>query len=87
MVHPSYSLLPAPYRYGVCADVYRTRKANTFLLVPRGVALSAVPREVLQGLGYPVFMSSREMDDPLLSVDTTGINSELSSQGFSIRTV
>ena len=69
----------------MCADIYRTGAANTFLLVPLGAPLSAVPKEVLEVLGPCVFLKSRELDDPLLSVDTTGINNELESQGFSIR--
>ena len=71
--------------YTMCADIYRTATTNTFLLVPRGTSLKAVPKEVLEGLGHCEFLKSRELDDPLLSVDTTGINSELARQGFSVR--
>jgi uncharacterized protein YcgL (UPF0745 family) len=70
----------------MCADIYRAGAANTFLLVPAGTSLNAVPKQVLNGLGHCVFLKSRELDDPLLSVDTTGINGELVSQGFSVRT-
>jgi uncharacterized protein YcgL (UPF0745 family) len=68
----------------MCADIYRTRKANIFLLVPRGATLGMVPQIVLEGLGHPVFLNTRDLDDPLLSVDTTGIDSELASNGFAV---
>ena len=69
----------------MCADIYRTQNANTFLLVPRGSALDGVPQSVLQALGHPVFMSSRDLSDPLLSVDTTQISLDITNQGFSVR--
>ena len=67
------------------ADVYRTRRANVFLLVPTGVSLAGVPRQTFSELGHPTFLSTRELDDPLLVVDTLGINSELAAQGYSVR--
>jgi uncharacterized protein YcgL (UPF0745 family) len=67
------------------ADVYRTRKTNVFLLVPSGASLDGVPRQTFSELGHPIFLSTRELDDPLLTVDTVGINAELAAQGFSVR--
>ncbi len=69
----------------MCADIYRTGKTNTFLLVPRGAGLDTVPPEVLRETGHPVFMSTRELCDPLLSIDTTLLQSQLASQGFALR--
>ena len=47
--------------------------------------MNRVPREILEDLGNPTFLNSRELCDPLLSVETTAIGPELVSQGFSIR--
>jgi uncharacterized protein YcgL (UPF0745 family) len=69
----------------MCADIYRTATANTFLLVPRGAALDTVPAEVLKDIGHPLFLNTRELCDPLLSVDTTLLQSQLSAQGFAVR--
>jgi len=69
----------------MCADIYRTNNANTFLLVPRGANLGAVPSEILTDLGQPIFLTTRDLSDPLLRPDTAEINSDLASQGFSVR--
>ncbi len=66
------------------ADIYRTRRAKTFLLLPRGTTLGGVPREILDGLGPAEFLNTRDLTDPLLSIDTTQSKSELGSQGFSV---
>ena len=67
------------------ADIYRTHRRKTFLLVPRGATIGDVPQEVLAALGHPIFLNTRNLDDPLLQVDTSDINSELSIQGYSVR--
>ena len=67
------------------ADIYRTSKRKTFLLVPRGATIGDVPKEVLAALGHLIFLNTRNLDDPLLGVDTSGINSDLSIQGYSVR--
>jgi len=69
----------------MCADIYRTQTANTFLLVPRGAALDTVPAEILTGLGRAVFLNTRDVSDPLLRPDASEINSDLASRGFSVR--
>jgi len=69
------------------ADIYRTHLKTTFLVLPRGASLANVPREVLAGLGAPEFLSSRDLDDPLLSVNTAGIRLDLTAQGYAIREV
>ena len=66
------------------ADIYRTRKSNTFILVPSGSALAGVPREVLSKLGDPIFLNTRNLQDTSLGVDGEGIMSELITQGFSV---
>jgi|SRR5579862_1347726 len=73
------------YSHCMCADIYRTKDSNTFLLVPRGANLGAVPEAILNGLGHPVFLTTRDLNEPLLRSDTAAINSELASQGFSVR--
>jgi uncharacterized protein YcgL (UPF0745 family) len=70
----------------MCADIYRTQTANTFLLVPRGAALDTVPDEILTGLGRAVLLNTRDVSDPLLRADASEINSDLASHGFSVRT-
>ena len=69
----------------MCADIYRTRDVNTFLLVPRGAAFDSVPKELMARLGPPVFLNTRELNDPLLGADMAVLNSELASQGFTVR--
>jgi uncharacterized protein YcgL (UPF0745 family) len=69
----------------MCADIYRTRDANTFLLVPRGAAFDSVPKELLARLGPPEFLNTRELNDPLLGIDSAVLNAELERQGFSVR--
>ena len=69
----------------MCADIYRTNKSNTFLLVPRGANLGVVPDEILTDLGQPEFLNTRDLSEPLLRPDAAEINSELVSQGFSVR--
>ena len=71
----------------MCADIYRTHLKSTFLVLPRGASLNTVPHEVLAGLGAPEFLNSRELDDQLLSVNTTGIRLDLTAQGYAIRAV
>lgn len=66
------------------ADIYRTRNASTSLLLPRGATLSAVPAEILEGLGPAVFLKTRDLADPLLSIDRIGFVTELANRGFSI---
>lgn len=89
VVHPSYA--PIFVVYGrtktMCADIYRTQRKTTFLVLPRGASLNTVPEEVLAGLGATEFLSSRELDDPLLSVNTTGIRLDLTAHGYAIRAV
>ena len=67
------------------ADIYRTKRSDTFLLVPQGADVRVVPREILTDSGQPVFLSTRDLNDPLLRPDISEINSELASQGFSVR--
>lgn len=69
----------------MCADVYRTGKQNTFLLLPRGAALNGVPGELLDQLGMPSFLNSRELCDPALSIDTTECQAQLARQGFAVQ--
>ena len=69
------------------ADIYRTNLKTTFLVLPRGASLTNVPSEVLAGLGVPQFLSSRNLDDPMLSVNTAGIRLDLTAQGYAIRNV
>ena len=69
----------------MCADIYRTQQSNTFVLVARGAGLDSIPRSALEGLGHLVFMSSRDLSDPLLSVDTTRVTLDISRQGFAVR--
>ena len=69
----------------MCADIYRTNKSNTFLLVPRGANLGVVPDEILTDLGQPEFLNTRDLSEPLLRPDVAEINCELESQGFSVR--
>jgi uncharacterized protein YcgL (UPF0745 family) len=66
------------------ADIYRTNRSDVFLLVPTGNTLDIIPSETAAGLGRLTFLNTRNLDDPLLSVDASGINSELASQGFSV---
>src|SRR5579859_588446 len=65
----------------MCVDIYRTKRSNTFLLVPRGANLSVVPHEILTSLGQLVCLSTRDLSEPLLRPDSTEINSELANQG------
>jgi len=67
------------------ADIYRTSRRKTFLLVPRGATIRDVPKAVLAALGYLIFLNTRNLEDPLLGVDTSAINSDLSIQGYSVR--
>jgi uncharacterized protein YcgL (UPF0745 family) len=67
------------------ADIYSTNRRTTFLLVPRGATTGDVPEEVLAALGHLTFLNTRNVDDPSLGVDTSGINSDLSTQGYSVR--
>lgn len=67
------------------ADIYRTKQRKTFLLLPRGATIGDVPKAVLAALGRLIFLNTRDLDDPLLGVDTNDINSELSIQGYSVR--
>jgi uncharacterized protein YcgL (UPF0745 family) len=69
------------------ADIYRTVRKSTFLVLPRGASLANVPREALAGLGVPQFLSSRDLGDPLLSVNTAGVRLDLTAQGYAIREV
>jgi uncharacterized protein YcgL (UPF0745 family) len=69
------------------ADIYRTCRSKTFLLVPRGAPIEKVPQDVLAALGSVVFLNTRNVNDPLLNVDTIAINSDLSLQGYSVRDV
>lgn len=55
------------------------------MLVPRGATIGDVPEEVLAALGHLTFLNSRNIDNPSLGVDTSGINSDLSTQGYSVR--
>jgi uncharacterized protein YcgL (UPF0745 family) len=71
----------------MCADIYRTDRSNIFLLVPQGANLETLPPEAVGGLGQLLFMKTRDLNDPLLSVDTTAINAELDRQGFSVHQV
>ena len=71
----------------MCADIYRTNLKATFLLLPRGASLNTVPKQVLVGLGSPQLLSSRELNDPMLSVNTTGISLDLTAQGYAVRVV
>jgi len=69
----------------MCADIYRTKRSDTFLLVPRGANLGVVPDEILTDLGQPEFLTTRDLSEPLLRPDMAEINCELASQGFSVR--
>jgi uncharacterized protein YcgL (UPF0745 family) len=42
----------------MCADIYRTKRSDTFLLVPKGANLGAVPHEILTDLGQPEFLAT-----------------------------
>ena len=66
------------------ADIYRTRSARTFLILPQAATSSAVPMEILEGLGPAVFFKTCDLADPLLSIDATGFLIELASRGFSV---
>jgi len=68
------------------ADIYRTRAANAFLLVPQGSTLEHVPQEILIRVGpLAVFLNTRDLSEPLLRRDASEIKFELASQGFSVR--
>lgn len=69
----------------MCADIYLAQQSRSFLLVPKGAGLDSVPCEVLSSLGVPVFFTTRDLSDPLLSVDTSRINEDLATRGFSLR--
>jgi hypothetical protein len=66
----------------MCADIYRIGQPNKFLLLPRGTPINVVSSDVLQGLGHPVLLSTRELCDPQLSINTDRINLELATLGF-----
>jgi len=68
------------------ADIYRTGRVNTFLIVAHGARLDRVPRSVLGRLGRPVFLKTRDLSDSS-GFDTSQIDGELATQGFSIREV
>lgn len=70
--------------FDMLADIYRTLKPNVFLLVQRGNALDRVPTEILQNLGHPVFLNTREICDPQLGIECSRLSGELERQGFSV---
>ena len=69
----------------MCADIYRTCKPDTFVLVPRGGTLESVPKVVLNELGPLEFLNSRELSDSLLSVDTVSSQHQLGQRGFAVQ--
>jgi hypothetical protein len=48
------------------------------------MALGRVPNEILQALGHLIFLSTRELFDKSLSIDTTQIVADLAGRGFAI---
>ena len=68
------------------ADIYRTGRINTFLIVARGAGFDQVPHSVLGQLGRPVFLKTRDLSDSF-GFDTSQIDGDLVTQGFSIREI
>ncbi len=66
------------------ADIYRTRRTNTFILVPSGSTLAGVREEVISELGDATFLNTRNLKDTSLGIDAQGIISALKTQGFSV---
>lgn len=81
--YPPNSFRAGPLQ-AMIADIYRTRSAKTFLLVPRGAQLHGVPRHILDGLRPALFFKTRDLTEPLLSIDITRSMSDLRAQGFSV---
>jgi len=69
----------------MCADIYRTPKRNTFLLLPRGQSLGIVPQSLIEELGPPIFLKTRELCDPLLCIETDSLQQQLATRGFAVR--
>jgi len=69
-------------------DVYETSKPNSYLLLPHGALLSAVPRAVIQPLGTPRPWKTVELNGQhLAGADPSAIRADLQSRGYSVREI
>jgi uncharacterized protein YcgL (UPF0745 family) len=67
------------------ADVYRTNKKSTYLLMPHGTPFSAAPQAVLDQCGTLQFWKAVELQPGMVAANSEEIEADLKNLGYSIR--